>query len=105
VDELYTRIYAQLIPPNARGSPFIERASHLILVIKELGTHRRPGHQHLEEVLFILEGRNVKHCYSRTATAAHHLLLEDDPDIRAGVVQHLRAKDSRSPPWRQARRP
>jgi len=71
VDELYTRIYGELIRLMLADPLCIERASHSSWSSRT-GNASRPGHQHLRRGAFILEGRNVKHSYLRTATDAHH---------------------------------
>ena len=63
VDQLYTRIYGELIRLMLADPLCIERASHLILVIKNWERIADQATNVAEEVLFILEGRNVKHPY------------------------------------------
>ncbi len=63
VDQLYTKIYGELIRLMLADPLCIERASHLILVIKNWERIADQATNISEEVLFILEGRNVKHSY------------------------------------------
>ncbi|HJU83000.1 MAG TPA: phosphate signaling complex protein PhoU [Holophagaceae bacterium] len=63
VDQLYTRTYGELIRLMLADPLCIERASHLILVIKNWERIADQATNIAEEVLFILEGRNVKHSY------------------------------------------
>ncbi|MBS1785830.1 MAG: phosphate signaling complex protein PhoU [Acidobacteria bacterium] len=61
VDTLYMDIYRDLLR-RMLGDPLcIERASHLILVAKNWERIADQATNIAEEVLFILEGRNVKH--------------------------------------------
>ena len=61
VDDLYTDIYRELLKIMLRDPLCIERASHLILVAKNWERIADQATNIAEEVLFILEGRNVKH--------------------------------------------
>ncbi len=63
VDDLYRRIFGELIRIMLADPLCIERASHLILVIKNWERIADQATNIAEEVLFILEGRNVKHSY------------------------------------------
>ena len=63
VDDLYRRIFGELIRVMIADPLCIERASHLILVIKNWERIADQATNIAEEVLFILEGRNVKHSY------------------------------------------
>ncbi len=62
-DELYTLIYRELLRLMLTDPLCIERASHLILVAKNLERIADQATNIAEEVLFILEGVNVKHPY------------------------------------------
>jgi phosphate transport system protein len=61
VDALYTEIYRELLRLMLSDPLCIERASHLILVAKNWERIADQATNIAEEVLFILEGRNVKH--------------------------------------------
>ena len=61
VDGLYTEIYRELLRLMLSDPLCIERASHLILVAKNWERIADQATNIAEEVLFILEGRNVKH--------------------------------------------
>jgi phosphate transport system protein len=63
VDELYGTIYRKLLQLMLADPLCIERASHLILVIKNWERIADEATNIAEEVLFILEGRNAKHTY------------------------------------------
>lgn len=63
VDTLYTTIYRELLRAMLADPLCIERASHLILVIKNWERIADQATNIAEEVLFILEGVNVKHAY------------------------------------------
>ena len=63
VDELYGSIYRELLRLMMSDPLSIERASHLILVIKNWERIADQATNIAEEVLFILEGVNVKHRY------------------------------------------
>lgn len=70
VDELYGKIYRELIRLMMSDPLCVERASHLILVIKNWERIADQATNIAEEVLFILEGRSAKHTY-----------LQDNPPI------------------------
>lgn len=61
VDSLYMEIYRELLKLMLSDPLCIERASHLILVAKNWERIADQATNIAEEVLFILEGRNVKH--------------------------------------------
>lgn len=63
VDELYGQIYRELLRLMLADPLCIERASHLIIVIKNWERIADEATNIAEEVLFILEGVNVKHPY------------------------------------------
>jgi phosphate transport system protein len=63
VDELYSRIFRELLKLMLADPLTIERASHLILVIKNWERIADQATNIAEEVLYILEGQNVKHPY------------------------------------------
>ena len=63
VDELYGQIYRELLRLMMSDPLCIERASHLILIIKNWERIADQATNIAEEVLFILEGRSVKHAY------------------------------------------
>jgi len=63
VDELYGSIYRELLRLMMSDPLCIERASHLILVIKNWERIADQATNIAEEVLFILEGRSAKHTY------------------------------------------
>jgi phosphate transport system protein len=63
VDELYGQIYRDLLRLMLSDPLTIERASHLILVIKNWERIADQATNIAEEVLFILEGRSAKHTY------------------------------------------
>jgi phosphate transport system protein len=63
VDQLYGQIYRELLKRMMADPLCIERASHLILVIKNWERIADQATNIAEEVLFILEGRNAKHPY------------------------------------------
>jgi phosphate transport system protein len=63
VDELYGQIYRELLRLMMADPLCIERASHLILVIKNWERIADQATNIAEEVLFILEGRSAKHPY------------------------------------------
>ncbi len=73
VDELYGKIYRELLRLMMADPLCIERASHLILVIKNWERIADQATNIAEEVLFILEGRSAKHTY----------LQDNPPDERA----------------------
>lgn len=61
VDGLYMDIYRELLRLMLSDPLCVERASHLILVAKNWERIADQATNIAEEVLFILEGRNVKH--------------------------------------------
>lgn len=61
VDGLYMEIYRELLKLMLSDPLCIERASHLILVAKNWERIADQATNIAEEVIFILEGRNVKH--------------------------------------------
>jgi len=61
VDELYTRCYGELLRLMLADPLTIERASHLMMVAKNWERIADQATNIAEEVLFILEGQNVKH--------------------------------------------
>jgi len=63
VDNLYQSIYRELLKLMLADPLCIERASHLILVIKNWERIADQATNIAEEVLFILEGRSAKHSY------------------------------------------
>ncbi len=63
VDALYGQIYRELLRLMMSDPLCIERASHLILVIKNWERIADQATNIAEEVLFILEGRSAKHTY------------------------------------------
>jgi len=65
VDELYGQIYRDLLRLMLADPLCIERASHLILVIKNWERIADQATNIAEEVLYILEGRSAKHPYLR----------------------------------------
>lgn len=65
VDALYGKIYRDLLRLMLADPLCIERASHLILVIKNWERIADQATNIAEEVLFILEGRSAKHPYLR----------------------------------------
>ena len=65
VDDLYARIYRELLRLMLADPLCIERASHLILVIKNWERIADQATNIAEEVLYILEGRSAKHPYLR----------------------------------------
>ncbi|WLT33402.1 phosphate signaling complex protein PhoU [Geothrix sp. PMB-07] len=69
VDELYGQIYRELLRLMMSDPLSIERASHLILVIKNWERIADQATNIAEEVLFILEGRSAKHTYLQGGTA------------------------------------
>lgn len=62
-DELYMRAYKELLRVMLSDPLCIERASHLIMVAKNFERIADQATNIAEEVLFILEGVNVKHPY------------------------------------------
>ncbi len=65
VDELYGQLYRELLRIMLADPLCIERASHLILVIKNWERIADQATNIAEEVLYILEGRSAKHPYLR----------------------------------------
>lgn len=65
VDALYGKIYRDLLRLMLADPLCIERASHLILIIKNWERIADQATNIAEEVLFILEGRSAKHAYLR----------------------------------------
>jgi phosphate transport system protein len=65
VDALYGKIYRDLLRTMLADPLCIERASHLILVIKNWERIADEATNIAEEVLFILEGHSAKHPYLR----------------------------------------
>jgi phosphate transport system protein len=63
VDTLYLHIYTELLRKMLADPLCIERSSHLIIVIKNWERIADVATNIAEEVLFILEGVNVKHSY------------------------------------------
>jgi phosphate transport system protein len=63
VDALYGQIYRELLRLMMSDPLCIERASHLILVVKNWERIADQATNIAEEVLFILEGRSAKHTY------------------------------------------
>ncbi len=68
VDALYALIYKDLLRIMLADPLCIERASHLIIVIKNWERIADQATNIAEEVLFILEGVNVKHPYLQGRT-------------------------------------
>ncbi len=69
VDDLYGSIYRELLRLMMADPLCIERASHLILVIKNWERIADQATNIAEEVLFILEGRSAKHTYLQSDPA------------------------------------
>ncbi len=63
VDTLYVQIYKDLLRAMLADPLCIERASNLIIIIKNWERIADQATNIAEEVLFILEGVNVKHSY------------------------------------------
>ena len=63
VNAIYRDIYSELLRRMLADPLCIERSSHLIIVIKNWERIADQATNIAEEVLFILEGRNVKHAY------------------------------------------
>jgi phosphate transport system protein len=63
INTLYRQIYSDLLRGMLADPLCIERSSHLIIVIKNWERIADQATNIAEEVLFILEGRNVKHAY------------------------------------------
>jgi len=68
VNAIYREIYSELLRRMLADPLCIERASHLIIVIKNWERIADQATNIAEEVLFILEGRNVKHAYLQETT-------------------------------------
>jgi phosphate transport system protein len=68
VNAIYRDIYSELLRRMLADPLCIERASHLIIVIKNWERIADQATNIAEEVLFILEGRNVKHAYLQEPT-------------------------------------
>ena len=65
VDAIYSSIYRDLLRHMLADPLCVERASHLILVIKNWERIADQATNIAEEVLFILEGQSAKHPYLR----------------------------------------
>jgi phosphate transport system protein len=65
VDELHLKIFGELLRQMIKDPLCIERASHLIIVNKNFERIADHATNIAEEVLYILEGVNVKHPYLR----------------------------------------
>lgn len=63
VNAIYRQVYGNLLRGMLADPLCIERSSHLIIVIKNWERIADQASNIAEEVLFILEGRNVKHAY------------------------------------------
>jgi phosphate transport system protein len=63
VNAIYRQIYRDLLRGMLADPLCIERSSHLIIVIKNWERIADQASNIAEEVVFILEGRNVKHAY------------------------------------------
>ncbi|MDP2874679.1 MAG: phosphate signaling complex protein PhoU [Holophaga sp.] len=63
VDELHHQIFGELLRQMIKDPLCIERASHLIIVNKDFERIADHATNICEEVLYILEGVNVKHPY------------------------------------------
>jgi phosphate transport system protein len=61
VDELYQHIFRELLRQMVSDPPCIEKASHLIMVIKNWERIADMATNIAEEVIYIIEGVNVKH--------------------------------------------
>ena len=85
VDALYGRIYRELLRCMLADPLCIERSSHLIIVIKNWERIADEATNIAEEVLFILEGVNVKHSYLQAqALDPTHPRSHDAPPPAAG---------------------
>lgn len=69
VDDLYGQIYRELLRLMMTDPLCIERASHLILVIKNWERIADQATNIAEEVLYILEGRSAKHPYLQSGAS------------------------------------
>lgn len=69
VDELHRKIFGELLRLMIADPLCIERASHLIIVNKNFERIADHATNIAEEVLYILEGVNVKHAYLREGEA------------------------------------
>jgi phosphate transport system protein len=67
VDTIYRQAYSELLRSMLADPLCIERSSHLIIVIKNWERIADQATNIAEEVLFILEGRSVKHAYLQDA--------------------------------------
>jgi phosphate transport system protein len=63
VDALYAHMFTDLLKGMLADPLRIERSTHLIIVIKNWERIADQATNIAEEVVFILEGRNVKHSY------------------------------------------
>jgi phosphate transport system protein len=63
INAIYRQIYSDLLRGMLADPLCIERSSHLIIVIKNWERIADEATNIAEEVLFILEGHNVKHAY------------------------------------------
>jgi phosphate transport system protein len=70
VDELYHRCYRELLRQMVSDPLCIERASHLIIVIKNWERVADMATNIAEEVLFIIEGVNAKHQHLQTENSS-----------------------------------
>jgi phosphate transport system protein len=70
VDELYHHCYRELLRQMVSDPLCIERASHLIIVIKNWERIADMATNIAEEVLYIIEGINAKHLYLRKKSAS-----------------------------------
>ena len=69
VDDLHLKIFGELLRQMIQDPLCIERASHLIIVNKNFERIADHATNVAEEVLYILEGVNVKHPYLREGSA------------------------------------
>ena len=99
VDDLYDHCYRELLRQMVSDPLCIERASNLIMVIKNWERIADRATNIAEEVLYIIEGVSAKHKRTnrsqtrrpRLATLVPHvLLLEGDSEARNGMEQQLR---------------
>jgi len=63
VDDLYVQVSKDMLQIMLSDPSAIERASHLIILVKNWERIADQATNIAEEVLFILEGVNVKHAY------------------------------------------
>lgn len=68
-DSLYHDLYAGLLKLMSMDSSAVDRAGHLLLVAKNWERIADQATNIAEEVIFILEGRNVKHPYLQSPEA------------------------------------